>query len=71
MISCLPLRVTSDTGGNLKIRTQIRPDLQEVGDCNSQQASAGIYWHSLATASVPFWLFCARYRTLNPYFPLI
>ena len=39
----LSLRVTADAEGGLKIRAQLRPDLQGLGGGSHQQASLGIY----------------------------
>ena len=53
MIIFLSLRVTADAEGGLKIRAQLRPDLQGLGGGSHQQASLGIYrgiachYHSL------------------------
>ncbi len=43
MMIFLSLRVTADAEGGLKIRAQLRPDLQGFGGISHQQASAGIY----------------------------
>ena len=45
----LPLRVTADAGGGLKIRALVRPDLQGFGGVSHQQACPGIYRGIAAT----------------------